>query len=67
MTVRGLCVAETREMRALTKRKWATSIDAVECVPEDGDGEPRLMPVWEVTPEGREALKAAEAAGITIR
>jgi len=65
MTTRGLCVAETAEIRALEKRKWIEAIDTGELF--DDNGNSRHLPVWAVTTEGREALKAAEAAGITIQ
>ena len=65
MTEHGLCVATTSEMRALDRRGWVEAYDTGELF--DDDGNSRMLPVWRVTSTGREALVAAEAAGLTIR
>jgi hypothetical protein len=65
MTTRGLCIAETSEIRALETREWIQAIDTGELF--DDDGNSRHLPVWAVTASGREALKAAEAEGVTVQ
>jgi hypothetical protein len=66
MTVRGLCVANTSEIRALDSRRWIEAIGSGELW--DGDGNSRVVPVWAVTTDGRAALKAAVGEyGLTIQ
>jgi hypothetical protein len=65
MTERGLCIALTPEMRALKRRGWAEVCDHGELF--DDGGNSRILPVWRVTVAGRQALEAAERAGVTIR
>ena len=66
MTTRGLCIAETSEIRALGERRgWIETNDSGELF--DDEGNSKVRPVWTVTARGRAALEAAVAAGITIQ
>jgi len=62
MTTRGLCIAKTSEIRAFERRGWVRDFDIGELF--DDNGNSRMLPVWEITIKGRNALHAAKREGI---